>query len=71
MVQIADKNYPRGAWLLAPVVEVVTGRDGLVRSAKVKTTSTVGTRSRRKRKEECEYSYSHTSNCKVVSVGDG
>ena len=56
VVLIADKNYPRGAWLLAPVVEVVTGRDGLVRSAKVKTTSTVGTRSRRKRKEETSVS---------------
>ena len=41
---------------LARVVEVVTGRDGLVRSAQVKTTSTVATRSRRKRKEETSLS---------------
>ena len=52
VVLIADENHPRGAWPLARVVEVVIGRDGLVRSAKVKTTSTVATRSRRKRKEE-------------------
>ena len=52
VVLIADENYPRGAWPLARVVEVIAGRDGLVRSAKVKTTSTVVTRSRRRRKEE-------------------
>ena len=70
VVLIADKNYPRGAWPLARVVKVIAGRDGLVRSAKVKTTSTVATRSRRRRKEETNASsYSHTS--EVVSAGDG
>ena len=48
VVLIADENYPRGAWPLARVVEVIAERDGLVRSAKVKTTSTV----ERRRKEE-------------------
>ena len=52
VVLIANENYPRGVWPLARVVEIVTGRDSLVRSAKVKTTSTVATRSRRKQKEE-------------------
>ena len=50
------ENYSRGTWPLARVVEVIAGRDGLVRSAKVKTTSTVATRSRRKRKEEMNVS---------------
>ena len=49
VILIADENYPRGAWPLARFVEVVTGRDGLVRSATVRTASTVATRSRRKR----------------------
>ena len=49
VILIADEDYPRGAWPLARFVEVVTGRDGLVRSATVRTTSTVATRSRRKR----------------------
>ena len=51
VVLIADENYPRGAWPLARVVKVIAGRDGLVRSAKVKTTSTVATRSRRQKEE--------------------
>ena len=52
VILIADENYPRGAWPLVRVVKVVTGSDGLARSATVRTTSTVATRSRRKRKEE-------------------
>ena len=52
IVLIEDEIYPRGAWPLARVVEVVTGKDGFVCSAKVKTTSTVATRSIRKGKEE-------------------
>ena len=49
---VADDNYPRGNWPLAHVVETYTGPDGLVRVAKVKTTSTVATYSKRKRKRE-------------------
>ena len=52
VILIADENYPRGAWPLVRLVKVVTGSDGLARSATVRTTSTVATRSRRKRKEE-------------------
>ena len=37
---------------MARVVEVITGEDGMVRVAKVKTTSTVATYSKRKRNEE-------------------
>ena len=52
VVLIADENYLKGAWPLARVVEVATGRDRLVRSAKVNTTSTVATHLKRKQKEE-------------------
>ena len=56
VILIADENYPRGACPLVRVVKVVTGSDGLARSATVRTTSTVPTRSRRKRKEETSVS---------------
>ena len=56
VILIADENYPRGAWPLVRVVKVVIGSDGLARSATVRTTSTVPTRSRRKRKEETSVS---------------
>ena len=72
VILIADENYPRGAWPLAQAVEVVTGRDGLVRSATVRTTSTVATRSRRKRKEETSVStVILTRIIAKLSVGDG
>ena len=72
VILIADENYPRGAWPLARVVEVVTGRDGLVRSATVRTTSTVATRSRRKREEETSVSTVILTRPIVkLSVGDG
>ena len=37
LVLIADENTPRGLWPLGRVVSVNEGRDGLVRSARVKT----------------------------------
>eukprot|EP00794_Sanderia_malayensis_P008360 gene8360-biopygen6187 len=37
IVLIVEKPLPRGAWRLGRVVDVHIGRDGLVRSAKVKT----------------------------------
>ena len=52
VVLIADEKFPRGTWPLTWVVGTIAGRDGLVRSVKVKTASTVVTRSKRKRKEE-------------------
>ena len=44
LVLLADENYRRGEWPLALVVEVIPGRDGLVRTVLAKTTSTVATR---------------------------
>ena len=37
LVYIMDENMPRGSWPLGLVVEVNEGRDGLVRSASLKT----------------------------------
>ena len=42
-VLLADMNFPRGQWPLARVVEVFLSKDGLERSARVKTNSTVMT----------------------------
>jgi hypothetical protein len=39
LVLIMDESIPRNLWPLALVTEAVRGRDGLVRSAKVKTRS--------------------------------
>ena len=41
LVLLVDENTPRYLWPLGVVVEVCEGRDGLVRSVKVKTRSTV------------------------------
>ena len=49
---LMDENFPRGQWPLARVVEVVPSKDGLVRSTKVKTSSTVVTRANRRRRGE-------------------
>ena len=38
---IADEITPRNEWLMGLILEVMKGRDGLVRSAGVKTASTV------------------------------
>ena len=40
MVLMIDENAPRGSWPLARVAEVHVGRDGLVRSARLKTKTT-------------------------------
>jgi hypothetical protein len=40
LVMIVGENTPRGIWPLAIVVDVIPGRDGLVRSVKLKTKST-------------------------------
>ena len=47
MVLLADENYPRRQWPLAKIVEVIPSKDGLIRTVRVKTSSTVVTRSKR------------------------
>jgi hypothetical protein len=49
---LADDNYPRGSWPLALVVETYAGADGLVRVAKVRTSSTVAIYSKKKKRRE-------------------
>lgn len=49
---VADDNYSRGNWPLARVVETLESPDGLVRVAKVKTSSTVATYSKKRRRRE-------------------
>jgi hypothetical protein len=38
-VIVVNEKLPRGQWLLGRIIEVFPGGDGLVRTAKVKTTS--------------------------------
>ena len=52
VVLLADENFPRGQWPLARVIEVFRSEDGLVRSARVKTSCTVMTRAKRQRQNE-------------------
>ena len=52
VVLLADENFPRGQWPLARVIEVFRSEDGLVRSARVKTSCTVMTRAKRQRQRE-------------------
>ena len=52
VVLVADDNYARGQWPLARVEEVYCGRDGLVRSVRLKTSSTVATCAKRQRRGE-------------------
>ena len=52
VVLLADKNFPRGQWPLARIIEVFPSEDGLVRSARVRTSSTVMTRAKRQRQRE-------------------
>lgn len=52
LVLLTDESFPRGKWPLGRVLEVVVSRDGLIRTAKVKTSSTVATRAKRQRKGE-------------------
>ena len=44
LVLVMDKDYSRGKWPLGRVIQVLPSKDGLVRTADVKTTSTVVTR---------------------------
>jgi hypothetical protein len=44
LVLLCDESTPRGLWPMGIVVEAKEGRDGLVRSLKIKTKSTVLTR---------------------------
>ena len=37
MVLVSGETTPRGAWPLGRVMEALSGKDGLVRSVKVKT----------------------------------
>ena len=41
IVLLVDEQSPRNCWPMGRVVEVYTGRDGLVRSASVKTQSNI------------------------------
>ena len=41
---MVDENTPRYLWPLGIVLEVTEGRDGLVRSVRIKTQSTILTR---------------------------
>ena len=40
LVLLLDENSPRGSWLFGLVKEITVGRDGLVRSVRVKTATT-------------------------------
>ena len=44
LVLVMDENAPRGSWPLGLIQEVSVGRDGLVRSARLKTVTSVLTR---------------------------
>lgn len=44
IVLVMDENLPRGEWPLGLVCEVNCGRDGLVRSARVKVAKVIKTR---------------------------
>ena len=41
LVLLVDENTPRNLWPLGIVLEVTEGRDGLVRSVRIRTQSTV------------------------------
>ena len=56
LVLLADKNYPRGEWPIARVVETVVGRDGFVRAVRIRTASTVATHVNRQRRRELKAS---------------
>ena len=56
LVLMADEDYPRGQWPLARVTDIITRKDGYVRTVKVKTSSTVSTRAKHRRKGNYEMS---------------
>lgn len=49
LVLLAEKNYPRGEWPIARVVEAVVTRDGFLHAVPVRTASTVATHVKRQR----------------------
>ena len=55
-VLLKDKNYPRGEWPIARVVEAVVNGDGCVRAVRVRTASTVATHVKRQRRGELKAS---------------
>ena len=40
LILLMQENTPRGLWPLGIIVEVMNGRDGLVRSVRVRTSAT-------------------------------
>ena len=73
LVLLTDESFPRGKWPLGRVLEVVVTRDGLVCTAKVKTSSTVATRAKKQRKGELVITSSTLLTCPVMKLftGDG
>ena len=49
LVLLMDEKFARGQWPLARIIEVFPSEDGLARSVKLKTSSTVVTRAKRSR----------------------
>ena len=56
LVLLADETFPRGQWPLGLITEVLTSRDGYVRTVRVKTSSSVATKAKRQRKGEYKVS---------------
>ena len=52
LVLLVDESFSRGKWPLGRVLDVIVSRDGLVRTVKIKTSSTVATRAKRQRRGE-------------------
>ena len=52
LVLLADETFPRVQWPLGLITEVLTSRDGYVRTVRVKTSSSVATEAKRQRKGE-------------------
>ena len=56
LVLLADETFPRGQWPLGLITEVLTSRDGYVRTVRVKTSSSVSTKAKPQRKGEYKVS---------------
>ena len=67
IVLLEEKNVARGLWNLARVIEVFPGRDGLVRSAKIKTATSEYTRpiSKMCLLELADYESDNKKNCET------
>ena len=61
LILLADETFPRGQWPLGLITEVLTSRDGYVRTVRVKTSSSAATKAKRQRKGE--YKVSSTIFC--------